>query len=106
MTIDVDLAKWAATRNRLPLRCHSEEKQRAIRSQVNALFRLGVIEESYATKWSQVHLVPKPTPGEWPFTLDLFQLNHAMGGLKGWPIPNIQQTILGIGSLKPKVFGR
>ena len=27
MTIDVDRAKWAALRNRLPLRCHSEEKR-------------------------------------------------------------------------------
>jgi len=69
------------------------------------LLRLGVIKESRATEWSQVHLVPKPTPGEWRFTLDFVQLNHATGGLEGWPIPNIQQTISRIGSLKPKVFG-
>ena len=41
----------------------------------------------------------------WRFTLDFVQLNHATGGLEGWPIPNIQQTISRIGSLKPKVFG-
>ena len=76
MTIDVDRAKWAAPRNRLPPRRHSEEKQRAIRSQIDALLRLGVIEESRATEWSQVHLVSKPTPGEWRFTLDFVQLNH------------------------------
>ena len=83
MTIDVDRAKWAASRNRLPPRRHSEEKQRAIRSQVDALLRLGVIEESRTTEWSQVHLVPKPTPGGWRFTLDFVQLNHATGGLGG-----------------------
>ena len=35
---------------------------------------LGVIKESQATEWSQVHLVPKPTPEgqpqKWRFTLD------------------------------------
>jgi len=32
-------------------------------------------------------------------------LNAATGGLEGWPIPNIQQIINRIGTLKPKVFG-
>ena len=56
MTIDVDRTKWAAPRNRLSPRRHSKEKQRAIRSQVDALLRLGVIKESRVTEWSQVHL--------------------------------------------------
>ena len=30
--------------------------------QVDALLALGVIKESRATEWSQVHLVTKPTP--------------------------------------------
>ena len=50
MTIDVDRAKWAAPRNRLPPRRHSEEKQRAIRSQVDALLRLGVIVTRFFSK--------------------------------------------------------
>ncbi len=71
---------------------------------------LGVIKESRATEWSQVHLVPKPTPEgqpqNWRFTLDFVRLNSATtGGLEGWPIPNIQQIINRIGTLKPKVFG-
>ena len=32
-------------------------------------------------------------------------MNSATGGLEGWPIPNIQQIINRIGTLKPKVFG-
>ena len=32
-------------------------------------------------------------------------LNSVTGGLEGWPIPNIQQIISRIGTLKPKVFG-
>jgi hypothetical protein len=90
----------------LPL---AEEKQKKIRKQVDALMKLGVIKESQATDWSQVHLVPKPTPeGEppkWRFTLDFVRMNSATGGLEGWPIPNIQQIINRIGTLKPKVFG-
>ena len=74
---------------------------------MDALLKLGVIKESKATEWSQVHLVPKPTPEgapqKWRFTLDFVRLNAATGGLEGWPIPNIQQIINRIGTLKPKV---
>ena len=68
-------------------RRHSEEKQKEIRTQVDALLKLGVIKESKATEWSQVHLVPKPTPEgapqKWRFTLDFVRLNAATGGLEG-----------------------
>jgi hypothetical protein len=98
----IDEDKW-----RLP--CNSEEKQKKIRKQVDALLELGVIKESQATEWSQVHLVPKPTPEgqpqKWRFILDFVRLNSTTGGLEGWPIPNIQQIINRIGTLKPKVFG-
>ncbi len=96
--------KWRLPCNRQPPRRHSEEKQKEIRKQVDALLKLGVIKESKATEWSQVHLVPKPTPEgapqKWRFTLDF----GATGGLEGWPIPSIQQIINRIGTLKPKVF--
>ena len=76
-----------------------------IRKQVDALLKLGVIKESQATEWSQVHLVPRPTPEgapqKWRFTLEYVRLNSATGALKGWPIPNIQQIINRIGTLKP-----
>jgi hypothetical protein len=46
-------------------------------------------------------LVPKPipegTPQKWRFTSEV--------ALEGWPIPNIQQIINRVGTLKPKVFG-
>ena len=29
------------------------------------------------------------TGAKWRFTLHFVQLNHATGGLEGWPIPNI-----------------
>ena len=38
-------------------------------------------------------------------TLDFVRLNAATGGLEGWPIPNIQQTLSRLGTMKPTVFG-
>jgi hypothetical protein len=65
--------------NRQPPRKHSEEKQREIRKQVDALLKLGVIKESQAIEWSQVHLLPKPkhegVPQKWRLTLDFAGLN-------------------------------
>ena len=84
--------KVRGPRNRLPQRSHSTEKQVAIRSQIDSLLALRVIEESRASYWSQLHMVRKPTPGEWRMTLDFVQLNTATRGLEGWPIPNIQQN--------------
>ncbi len=109
MKISIDEEKWRLPCNRAPPRRHSEEKQKEIRKQVDSLLSLGVIKESQASEWSQVHLVPKPTPEgmpqKWRFTLDYVRLNSATGALEGWPIPNIQQIINRIGTLKPKVFG-
>jgi hypothetical protein len=62
MKIVIDEDKWRLPCNRQPPRRHSEEKQKEIRKQVDALLKLGVIKESKATEWSQVHFVPKPTP--------------------------------------------
>ena len=54
----------AVPRNRLPPRHHSAEKQAAIRTQINKLLELDVIEESQASEWSQAHPVPK-SDGQW-----------------------------------------
>jgi hypothetical protein len=45
----------------------------AIREQVDALLRPGVIEVSHAPIWSQVHIVPK-SDGKWRFALDFIRL--------------------------------
>ena len=71
---------------------------------VEELMKLGVIEESRAAHWSQVHPVLK-FPWKWRLTLDFVRLNAATGGLEGWPIPNIQQTLSRLGTMKPTVFG-
>ncbi len=91
MVIDIDRSKWEIPSNRLPQRHHSAEKQTAIRTQVDALLKLGVIEESRAAHWSQVHPVLK-SPGKWRLTLDFVKLNAATGGLEGWPILEAKYT--------------
>ena len=67
------------------------------------MLKLGVIEESRATHWSQIHPVLK-SPGKWRMTLDFVRLNTATGGLEGWPIPNIQQTMTRLDTLTPTMF--
>ena len=59
MKISIDKDKWRLPCNSAPPHRHSEEKQKEIRKQVDALLKLGVIKESQASEWSQVHLVPK-----------------------------------------------
>ena len=69
--------KWELPSNRLPQRHRFSENQTVIRMQVDALLKLGVIEESRATHWR----------------------------LEGLLIPNIQQTLSRLGTMKPTVFG-
>ncbi len=45
MKIVIDEDKWRLPCNRAPPRKHSEEKQKEIRNQVDALLELGVIKE-------------------------------------------------------------
>jgi hypothetical protein len=75
---------------RLPLRTHSVGKQSQIRQQCDKLLELGVIRHSTASEWSQVQMVPKPTPGEWRFTLDFVWLNDCTSDLEGWLITLIR----------------
>ena len=104
MVIEIDRTKWEVPRNRLPPRHHSAEKQLTIRTQVNKLLEVGVIEESQASEWSQVHPVPK-NDSSWRLTIDFVQLNAATKDLEGWPIPNILETLTCQGTLKPTCFG-
>ena len=104
MLIKVDETKWKSNKHRLPPRTHSVEKQSQIREQCDKLLDLGVIRHSTASEWSQVHMVPKPTPGEWRFTLDFVRLNACTSDLEGWPITLIRPLFQRLGARKPKYF--
>ena len=71
--------------------------------QVNKIKPLGIIKDSQAPYYSQVHPTPKPTPGEWRFCIDYRRLNVATKSM-GWPLPNIADMLRRLGSRKAKWF--
>ena len=105
MDIQVDLSKWQCSRNRGPPRPQSNVKMKEIEKQIKKYVDLGVIRPVAAAEYSNIHMVPKSTPGEWRFCLDFVQLNAATQGSDAWPIPNIKNMLNRIGSRKSKVFG-
>jgi hypothetical protein len=68
---------------------------------VTPQLELGVIEESQASEWSQAQSVPRSER----FTIGFVQFNAAIKSLKGWPIPNILETLMRLGTMKPTCFG-
>ena len=105
MEINVDPQKWQVPRNRGPPRPQSNVKMQEIERQIKKYIDLGVIAPIAAAEYSNIHMVPKPTPGEWRFCLDFVQLNAATIGSDSWPIPNIKDMLNRIGNRKSKVFG-
>lgn len=105
MELHVDTLQWHAPRNRRPYRVQSRDKEESIRKLVQQLLDLGLIRPSKATAWSQVLLVPKPTPGEWRLCIDYRALNEVSKG-EHWPLPVINQVIQRLGRLKPKFYGK
>ena len=103
MRLEVDESIWRDSANQLPPRHHSQAKHAEVYKQVNKMMPLGVITESQAEYYSQVHLTPKPTPGEWRFCIDYRRLNSASKGL-GWPIPNIPDMLRRLGDRKSRFF--
>jgi hypothetical protein len=105
MIIEVDQKEWDHPKNRQPFRLHSGGKEEEIRTQVTNMLQYGIIRESRASSWSQVHLVPKPGLNRWRFTLDFRYLNSCTRKLS-WPIPNIPALLQRIGRTKPKYFAK
>jgi hypothetical protein len=107
MKINIDLSRWHSNKHRLPPRPVSQARREEIIKQVTAYKDLGVIRESTASAWSQVHLVRKSPPPEdsWRFCIDFVRLNDCTIGQEGWPIPNISNTLIRVGEKKPRVLG-
>lgn len=106
MNFKVDERQWRHKRSRLPARKQPLDRQHAIYEQLEKLLKLGVIEVSTASEWSQVHMVPKPgTVNEWRMTIDFVKLNEATEGGEGWPITLIDALFQRLGDRKHKYFG-
>ena len=103
MRLEVDESIWHDPANALGPRQHSPAKQAEVHRQVQKMLPLGVIDESQAPYYSQVHLTPKPTPGEWRFCIDYRRLNQATQSM-GWPLPNIAEMLRRLGQKGSKFF--
>jgi hypothetical protein len=103
MRLEVDARVWEDPANALGPRLHTPLKQAEVAKQVNKMKPLGIIKDSQAPYYSQVHLTPKPTPGEWRFCIDYRRLNVATKSM-GWPLPNITDMLRRLGSKKAKFF--
>ena len=66
-----------AQANRLPSRHISVKKHAALNKMIDDLLELEVIQPSWTTAWSQVHLVRKLSNG-WRFTVDFRNLNKVI----------------------------
>jgi len=103
MKLEVDEKIWNDRANAAAPRQHSAAKHAEVLKQVEKMLPLEVISKSQAEYYSQVHLTPKPTPGEWRFCIDFRRLNLASKGM-GWPIPNIADMLRRLGARAPKYF--
>ena len=99
----VDLDKWKLPRNRGPPRPQSTTKQAELIKTLDTLKKQGIIENSNATHYSQVLMVPKPD-GSSRMCIDYRSLNDCTPDAS-WPIPNIAEMLRRIGTQKPKIFG-
>jgi hypothetical protein len=103
MKLEVDETLWHDPANALGPRQHSPLKQAEVQKQIHKMLPLGVIAESQAPYYSQVHLTPKPKPGEWRFCIDYRRLNQAIKSM-GWPLPNISEMLRRLGQRGAKFF--
>jgi hypothetical protein len=105
MEILIDRARWENKKNQSAPRLQTQLKEEEIQKQVKGLLETGVIRPSKARYWSQVHLAPKPTPGEWRFCIDYRRLNAITLPTEGHPLPRIDHMLKRLGRRKAKYFG-
>ena len=93
----VDDTKWKVGKNRAPPRSQSSVKQNAIFKTIQTLISQGIVEKSQSPPYSQILMVPKPD--------GTFRFRNDCTADASWPIPNIAEMLMRIGSQQPKIFG-
>jgi transposase InsO family protein len=101
--LKVDLEKWNNPKNRGPPRVQSSANQAEIALQIDLLLSQGIIERSSASYYSQIHLAPKGD-GKKRFCIDFKKLNDCTDPAS-WPVPNIREMFVRLGTHKSSVFG-
>jgi hypothetical protein len=107
----VDENKWNDPRNELAPRRQTQAMEAEIRKQVTQLREQGIIVDSNANRYSQIHMVKKKTdpskpdaPPEYRMCIDYRSLNDC-GELPRFPIPHIAQMHQRLGQKRAKFFG-
>ena len=99
----VETEKQRVPSNRLPPRPQSVLKQAELVKTLDILKKGGIIELSQASHYSQVLLVPKPDGSSRMF-MNYIALNECTPDVS-FPIPNIRQLFVRMGTKKPTIFG-
>ena len=89
-------------KNRAPPRTQSAVKQTELFRTLQTLTSQGIVEKSQSPHYSQILMVPKPD-GTFRMCVDYRALNDCTVDVS-WPIPNIAEMFIRIGSQKPKIF--
>jgi hypothetical protein len=104
LKLEVDHEKWLGeSRNRAPPRQQSPERRKFIEKTVNELLALDCIERCQSPAYSQVHVAPKKTKGDYRFCIDFRGLNDATKRM-GFPLPSIKHMLNRLAEGKPKYF--
>ena len=99
----VETEKWRVPSNRLPPRPQSALNQAELVMTLDTLKKGGIIEPSQASHYSQVLLIPKPD-GSSRMCINYIALNACTPDVS-FPIPNIWQLFVRMGTKKPTIFG-
>ena len=116
LEIEVDSTKFNVSANQGPPRMMTSEKEEHIKKFIEEGLKSKVIRPSNSAYYSQVHLVPKPSPEpidksapcglrKWRTTIDYRKFNKCIT-TQHWPLPNISTMIQRIGNKKPKYFAK
>lgn len=105
MEFELQPLQWEKLKGQLsgPPRRQSALKSAEIRRQLDLMLKLGVIQHSQSSTYSQVLLAKKPN-NKFRFCADYRVLNLCIEAM-GWPLPNISNMIQRIGAHKPQFFG-
>jgi hypothetical protein len=79
-TLESDWDKWRIPKNGGPPRPQSTEKMEEMRSQIERMLELDLIEPSKSPYYSHVHLVRRPTR-KWRFCIDFRTINDLCGNI-------------------------
>ena len=102
LIIDIDLKKWEKDSNKRKARQMSDSKRQLIKDEIDKKVIAGIMSQSKASHWSQIHMVNK-TIDTFRMCMDFRLLNECIVS-STWSMPSIQETFQDIGKSGAKYF--